>query len=224
MFKTKKIKTQTLGEELKQARESAKLTIGQISQQIRIPINYLKYLEQGEYKQLPADVYVSAYLKNYAQLLDLNVDKILNQFKVERGLTDNVDRHEEKNRKKSTNFINKKPFIVTPKKTALVVSIIVISLIFGYFWHQLSYLIYPPSIKITHPTSDVTIQQEDIQILGETRPNAYLTINGREVSVDEQGKFSSMISLDLGLNIIRIEAKDRFGKTNTVLRKIMVIK
>ncbi len=224
MFKTKKIKTRTLGEELKQARESASLSIKQISQKTKIPVNYLKYLEQGDYKQLPADVYVSAYLRNYAQVLNLDVDKILNQFKVERGLTENIDRSQKKERKKSVNFVNKKPFIVTPKKTALVLSIIVIALIFGYFWHQLSYLIYPPNIKITYPASDVTVQQKDIEILGETRPSVYLTINGKEVDIDREGNFSCIVGLDLGLNIVRIEAKDRFGKTNTVLRKIMVIR
>jgi len=224
MFKTKKIKTQTLGDELKQAREAAGITVKQFSKQTRIPVNYLRHLEQGDYDQLPADVYVTAYLQNYAQALNLNTDKILNQFKVERGLTSNWDKREQENRKKSTSFINKKPLIVTPKKVALVISIIAIALIFGYFWHQLSYLIYPPSIKITYPTSDVTINKEDILISGKTRPDTHLTINGREVSVDEKGEFSSLISLDMGLNIVRIEVKDRFGKTNAVVRKIMVTK
>lgn len=117
-----------------------------------------------------------------------------------------------------------KTFIITPKKLWLVFGIIVITLIFGYFWHQISYVIYPPAIKITQPVSDVTTKEKSIEILGQTESDVYLTINGKEVYVDKGGNFQNVVNLELGLNIFKIEAKDRLGKTNAVVRKIMVTK
>jgi len=224
MFKTKEIKTQTLGDKLKNARESIKMTFKEISARINIPINYLEYLEQGDYEKLPADVYAVAYLKKYAEILNLNIEKAVEQFKLERGLANTLSQHQ-KSSERSKSFGNRKPLLlITPKRVGLVVTIVILSLIFGYFWRQLNYLIYPPGIKISQPASDITIQEDFIKVLGRTEPHVYLTINGQEVYVDSRGHFQSVINLDAGLNILKIEAKDRFGKTSTVIRRVMVTK
>lgn len=114
--------------------------------------------------------------------------------------------------------------VVTPKRLWLVLGIVVIALIFGYFWHQLSYLIYPPNIEITQPASDFTTQERSLEVSGQTESDVYLTINGKEAYVDNKGYFEGAVNLELGLNILKIEAKDRFGKTNIIIRRVMVIK
>lgn len=87
VFKTKEIETQTLGEKLKNARGSMKIALWQASRKTKIPVNYLKYLESGKYDELPADVYIAAYLKKYAKVLKLDIDEVLKQFKTEKGIT-----------------------------------------------------------------------------------------------------------------------------------------
>lgn len=215
MFKTKEIKADTLGEKLKSARESMKMALWQASRKTRIPPKHLRHLEQGNYKELPADIYIAAYLKKYAEVLNLDTQEILEQFKTEKGITADLP----KSKKASKPFL-----LITPKRLGLVGGIIIIALIFGYFWHQISYLINPPSIKIIQPISDFTTQEKSIEISGQTDSDVYLTVNGKEVYVDNRGYFQSVISLEMGLNILKIEVKDRFGKTNTVVRRIMVIK
>jgi len=214
MFKTKEIKTHTLGEKLREARQGMKMTLEQISREINVSKSYIEYLEQGDYKRLPADIYVIAYLKKYAQILNLNTEEILNQFKSEKGIVTTLSKSSKTG----------KGFIITPKKLTLVGGILIISLIFGYFWHQVSYLINSPAIKITQPASDLTIYEKSTEISGQTEPDVYLTINGKEVYVDSRGYFQSVINLELGLNTLRIKAKDRFGKTNTIIRRVMVVK
>ena len=120
--------------------------------------------------------------------------------------------------------IKRSPLTVTPKRIGLVLSIIAIALIFGYFWHQLSYLINPPGIKLAQPSSDLTIREKAIEISGQTEPDVYLTVNGQELYVDKKGYFSGIVNLDSGLNILKFEAKDRSGKISTVMRRIMVTK
>jgi len=181
MFKTKEIKTNTLGDKLKDTRESMKMSLGQVSEKTNIPSNYLEYLEAGDYDELPADVYIIAYLKKYAEILNLNIEEIIKQFKAEKGVIVDLP-------KKSK---NDKGVVITPKRLTLVVGIIVIALIFGYFWHQLSYLLSPPSIKITQPASDLTTSQRFVEVSGQTESD-------------------------------KIEAKDRLGKTNTIIRRVMV--
>ncbi len=125
---------------------------------------------------------------------------------------------------KQIDFIKKHPLIITAKRLGLVLGIIVVALIFGYFWHQLSYLINPPFVKLSQPISDFTTSEKSVNVSGQTEPDVYLTINGREVYVNSEGYFKSTVSLDSGLNILKIEAKDRFGKTNIVTRNVVVTK
>ncbi len=214
VFKTKEIETQTLGEKLKNARGSMKMALWQASRKTKIPVNYLKYLESGKYNELPADVYITAYLKKYAEVLKLDINQVLEQFEADKGITES---------KKPFHFL-KRPLLVTPKRLSLVVAILVIGLIFGYFWHQINYLINPPSVKITQPIPDFATQDKSVEISGQTESDVYLTVNGKEIYVDSRGNFSSILSLESGLNILRIEARDRFGKTTTVIRRIMVTK
>ncbi len=221
MFKTKEIKTNTLGEKLKKARESIKMTLRQASEKTKIPSNYLKCLEEENYKELPTDVYVAAYLRKYAEALGLDVKKILERHEMERGMTANLLKSSN-TEKDSLPFIKKTPLVITPKRLSLVFAVIIIALIFGYFWHQLSYLIYSPNIKISQPVSDFTTQEKSVEVFGQTNPDTYLTINGREVHLDNKGYFKSIVGLEFGLNILKIEARDRFGKTNSVTRRVMV--
>lgn len=223
MFKTKEIKTQILGEKLRDARLASRMALWQISRKTKIPVNYLKYLEEGNYKDLPADVYIVAYIKKYAEVLNLDSGEILKQFRVERGITANLLRPL-KSSKDPSYFIKKPLLLVTPKRAGLVLAIVAIALVFGYFWHQLSYLINPPSIRIVHPVSDFATNKSSIEISGQTEPDTYLTVNGKELYVDNKGYFRGIVSLESGLNLLKIEAKDRFGKTNTVFRRVMVTK
>ncbi len=222
MFKTKEIKTNILGEKLRNAREARSLSLKQLSEKTKIPVNYLEYLEKGDYKMLPNDIYINAYLKKYCQTLDLNTSEILKQFKTERGITTDPKRSKA-NTKEFINYERKPVLVVTPKRATLVLGIMVICIVFGFFWHQLSYLIYPPNLEIAQPASDITVSEQTIKVSGTTDTDVNLTVNDKEVYVKDDGNFESMVDLNPGLNIIKVKIKDRFGNTNTVIRRIMVI-
>ena len=47
-----------------------------------------------------------------------------------------------------------------------------------------------------------------------------VTINGEEVTVNQDGTFSKVITLSAGANVITVIATDRAGKTTTVVRNV----
>lgn len=76
-----------LGERLRQAREEQGLSLAQAATDTRIRQQSLLALEEGQYHRLPNDVVVKGFLRNYAQLLHLPVDEIIEQYRLERGGT-----------------------------------------------------------------------------------------------------------------------------------------
>jgi len=118
-------------------------------------------------------------------------------------------------------LIKKRSLIITPKRIILVIFILFLIGVGWYFWHEVCFLIKPLDLEIIQPLTDITANQENFEIIGRTNPVAYLTVNGQEVYIDKEGNFRKEISLTNGLNIIKIEAKNRFGKTNTIIRRII---
>lgn len=54
-----------------------------ISETLKIKYSYLKALEEDDLKNLPAEVYVKAYLNSYARSLDLVPEEILNAYNLQ---------------------------------------------------------------------------------------------------------------------------------------------
>ena len=52
-----------------------------------------------------------------------------------------------------------------------------------------------------------------VTIAGNARHATYLTLNGREISVDKDGTFKEKIALPSGLSVITLSAEDQFGKS-----------
>lgn len=74
-----------LGEVLRRAREQQGLTYEEVEAETRIRKKYLVALEEEDFKNLPAAVYVKGFIRNYANLLELNPDEVLKLYPQEEG-------------------------------------------------------------------------------------------------------------------------------------------
>lgn len=73
---------QTIGQRLKAAREEKKLTLEKVFQAIRIRVNYLQALEDDDLTSMPSPVQARGYLRNYAEFLELDLDKVLEEVRI----------------------------------------------------------------------------------------------------------------------------------------------
>ena len=69
-----------VGDSLKQARKSKQMEVEDVAQQLYINSSIITHLEEENYDQIGAEVFIKGHLKNYAQLMDLPVEKILATF------------------------------------------------------------------------------------------------------------------------------------------------
>ena len=72
-----------VGDILKKRREELGMDLREISETLKIKYAYLKALEDDDLKNLPAEVYVKAYLNSYARSLNLDPEEILNAYNLQ---------------------------------------------------------------------------------------------------------------------------------------------
>jgi cytoskeletal protein RodZ len=68
------------GETLKKSREKTGLDLHEVAHTLRIQYEYLKALENGNIEKLPPDVYVRAYIREYARFLNIEAGPFLDEY------------------------------------------------------------------------------------------------------------------------------------------------
>ncbi|MDP2994831.1 MAG: helix-turn-helix domain-containing protein, partial [Anaerolineales bacterium] len=68
---------ETIGKQLKQAREAKNLTIQKVVQTTRIRAHQIEAIEADDFESLPSPVQARAFLRLYAEFLELSLDEII---------------------------------------------------------------------------------------------------------------------------------------------------
>ncbi|MGE5643699.1 MAG: helix-turn-helix domain-containing protein, partial [Byssovorax cruenta] len=71
----------TIGQRLKEAREVKRLTLEKVFEATRIRVQYLRALEADDLSMMPSPVQARGYLRNYAEYLELDVAKMLDELR-----------------------------------------------------------------------------------------------------------------------------------------------
>jgi hypothetical protein len=69
-----------------------------------------------------------------------------------------------------------------------------------------------PSIRITSPSNGTTVNSRLLNISGSTTLISFITLNDRQIFIDQKGNLFEQLLLQDGYNIISIKATDRFGR------------
>ena len=72
-------------------------------------------------------------------------------------------------------------------------------------------LIFGVKIRNLNITNGEKVQESVLEITGNAKNAITLTLNGREISIDQAGNFAETIALLLGYNTVTIRAQDKFG-------------
>jgi hypothetical protein len=103
------------------------------------------------------------------------------------------------------------------KKNSQIASLIILFLfIISYAFYVSHDLIFGVKIKNVKIDSieakeGMLVDHSAIKISGTAKNAVNITLNGREISVDDKGNWNETVALLNGYNIISVVAKDRFG-------------
>ncbi|MFQ5780103.1 MAG: helix-turn-helix domain-containing protein [Nitrospiria bacterium] len=77
---TVRLSNEVNGEILKKIRENRGVSLEEIAELTRITMSYLKFIEEENFKSLPAEVYLRGYLHQYADLLHLDPKLVVDGY------------------------------------------------------------------------------------------------------------------------------------------------
>jgi cytoskeletal protein RodZ len=212
-FTKRKVGTLTLGEKLRKLRSDKRIALNEVSRVTKIRLEYLQYLEEGKYDELPADVYVRGFLKSYGDFLGFDEQNLIRLFEKEKGIKKNLEKV--KNPDKANAKI--KPlsisfFVFTPRKIVLTLVAILIFGAFFYLYLEAESLTDTPRLIVLSPEPNSQVEEKSVSLEGKTDKDAQVFVNDQAVIVSDAGKFREDISLQSGINVIRIKAVNKFQK------------
>ncbi|GEM_PF-5895541 len=108
------------------------------------------------------------------------------------------------------------------KRVRLFVAISTIFLVGAYFAYQTSDAMRPPELEIAQPADGATLDGPVVVVEGFVTPGIRLTVYGVEAYSGNDGRFYVELLLPAGLHVIGISAENRFGKTSSLERRIVV--
>lgn len=101
---------QKFAEDLKKQRSEKNVTLEQIASKTRIDIKFLSAIENADFDVLP-EVYIKAFIKEYAKFIDLPYDTVLKKFELARqGIIEDDAPVENQNETPENEFTVRKEF------------------------------------------------------------------------------------------------------------------
>lgn len=94
-------------------------------------------------------------------------------------------------------------------------------IILGYAFFRSYHLIFGIEIENVNIVDGSTVNTSSFKVTGVAKNAVNLTLNGRNISINQAGEFEETIALLPGYNIITIQAEDKFGYVDEENYKLM---
>ena len=201
-----------VGEKLREAREIRGVDLFRVERDTKIRSKYLAALEDGDFAELPGDVYARGFLRNYATYLGLDADEMEEEWREEAGQAQPV----------TPTIVGPMPMTVRRRivfqQTHVVAGIvaIIVLVVAAYFGFQLTrYLSYPSlAVASAGPSPIVVgIGATTYVLKGTATDGATILIswNGENPTIvlaDDAGNWTYTAPLGSGSNQFDITAKN----------------
>lgn len=210
----------TLGAELKSRREALGMAVDDLARATHLSARYISALEKSDYTIFPAKVYAQGAVRRIAQIFaDGDRDMLIALLNREWPMEQNDCRCH--TAQWCAPFLLGKILPIRRKVGALAAGAFFI-FVLGFWGVRLFFFATPPVLVVTLPEPQSRITAPTATVAGTTERESRLTVNGREIRIDERGAFREDIELPLGTNRLQFISESRFGKTSTEVRYILV--
>jgi transcriptional regulator with XRE-family HTH domain len=209
-FVRKRVKSLTLGEKLQQLREDRHLRVIDLSRKINIKSAYIIALEKGVYDDLPTKVYAKGFVRSYARFFGVPEHVLLDLFEKEYSIYRNITNKDEE---ETVSRLPKVPrFVFTPRVIFILFGFIILLGIGVYLYFGVDNFVSSPWLVVDEPLNNSVVNTDTVVVRGTTRSNSRVLINGQQIFVDLDGRFSDEVGLSPGVNTINVTSVNKFDR------------
>lgn len=209
------------GERLRRYREQAGMSVEGVARESKIALRYVRALEEGDWKAFSARVYAQGSVRRVAHVLkDVDADALIaacgREWDLALGGSGDIDYTIPRAVGRSRRFM------LTPRRLGATAAAGAAILLIAFLSIRLVAFTAAPGLAIYSPADESGFASSTVEVAGRTEKESSLTVNGRELTLDERGSFDEKIELPQGVNKLHFISRNRFGKTQTAVRNILV--
>jgi hypothetical protein len=207
----------TLGSDLNAMRRRLAISLDMAAKATRIQRRYLDALEKDAHDKLPEAIYTKNFIKTYVRFLGGDVGYFIKRYEEERQTCDLLVNPMRLPRQKVgwTKFLAPNKLITIGFIGLLFVAVLI------YLGLQIQAVRTPPDIFINEPAEGIITDQARIAVSGQIETGTEVWVNEQKVLPDSLGVFQTIVNLERGVNIISIEASERYSKKQTIYRTVV---
>lgn len=194
-----------IGERLQKQREKHRLSLEDVSRELHIPLNQLTALENDDYSVFSAELYARGAYTAYAKYLGIDTNVSSHAFL--RSLSSVRERIPLRLHTPAT-FLER---LIHPRVILAAVLILLALLVGGYIAWQLESFWRLPDLTIDEPASPL-VQGDVVTLAGKAEEHSELMVNGEKVLLQADSRFSVVLRLHMGINIVKLEVRNAAGR------------
>jgi hypothetical protein len=202
-----------LGQILKSQRKKRKLTYDKVYALAKIHPKYLGALENNDYSVFDGELHARGFLKIYADLLGLDVEKVLALWRREYG-HEVVGSSVERRVPSGGLHKLKDGFSLSADRLFWVAVSIVFLAFFGYIYRSYKTYQGPPDLTINFPEDNSVVTGSLVDVSGSTDIDSTVLVNGDNLLLKPDGSFLTSLRLREGVNTISIVSINKLDKKN----------
>lgn len=222
----------TVGDRLRDARETKGVDLFRVERDTKIRSKYLAALEDGDFADLPGDVYARGFLRNYAAYLGLDADEIEEDWRREVGTSTPV---------REPTFAGPRPMkmrrglVFQRSHVAIVGVVIIVAIVGSYFGYQVTRFLSYPTVGVTSPgEAHITVEAgtPGYELTGTSTAGATILISWdsqapKTTIADDSGHWTYTAILHAGANQFDITAENldtgHASKTQKMVIEVKVV-
>jgi cytoskeletal protein RodZ len=227
-----------VGDQLRDAREARGVDVYRVERDTKIRAKFISALEAGDFAELPGDVYIRGFLRNYASYLGLDPDEMEDEWRLETGERVAVAATEDTQARFAgpRPVMIRRPFRMERRHIAIVAVVVIVAMIGSYFGLQVGRFLEYPTVGVAQASGSSTITvppgTTSYILVGTATPGSTVLISwdGQDpstITVDDTGHWSWTATLHFGSNQFDITAKNldtnHTSKVATVIIQVPVV-
>ncbi|OGC47937.1 hypothetical protein A2886_01625 [candidate division WWE3 bacterium RIFCSPHIGHO2_01_FULL_42_13] len=211
---------ESVGNILKSQRAHKKFTLEDVHKFVKIHPIFLRALEEGDYSVFSNKVHATGFLKNYAEFLELDANKLLGLWRREYEAYFDK-RTKETAASSAVKKLESAKLLITPGLVLATASAILVVLFFGYLFYQYRSYSGAPKLEIYTPQNSIVVNSDILDVTGKTDRDSVLLINNQRVLLDKDGGFVTSVKLREGLNTLSFLSVNKLGRETEETRTII---